>query len=683
MPNRMTKASTMSALRSCRFFLLVSAGMLLPCAMRAQQPGTLDTTFAGDGALGVSLATMGGDSQVVNLRLITFDDSLTAYFVTHSWGSLRFLSVRSDASLDSMPSPPVSAAEIAAAHALTNVRFLMACPHGPEVYVQLQSDAGMHFLHFDAAHQLDLGFGQGGLLHDSAWLRFTDQTIDGFKKLHHGGGLIWGRYSLPSPSGDLAYTYAMLLDDAFLPDSTFGENGVVSWPPWQNLFGFVTSRIRFVEEMTDGKLVLGNQFEGFISPWQVGASGVCVIDRAGTTLDSFNTNPNCANPGGEAAFNAMHVTVDGVMAGAVGSFCGRLTTKRIGTPLQYSQSVWPGYAAVRCMTSDIENRLYITGASWEIGRRFENGARDETFGLVLDSADLPASRMAEVPEGGLQVSGVAVMPDGRLLAWGRGASDEERLIVARYHNMPDPRARLRARIFLGGAYDSSTGLMRDDLRQQSLVPMGQPYAGPGFVAVNGVGQTNAPMSLLAHSGDDAVVDWTWLELLDAADGSTVVATRVGLLHRNGWVTAPDGHADIDFLVGAGNYYVRARHRNHLSAMSAQPVTLGASLSTLDFTDAATATFGSSAQMEADGMRMLWPGDANSNGAVKYVGAGNDRDAVLLAIGATNVIDSVIGYLSEDTNCDGVVRYVGAANDRDVILQALEGDHLMVRHEQLP
>ena len=60
------------------------------------------------------------------------------------------------------------------------------------------------------------------------------------------------------------------------------------------------------------------------------------------------------------------------------------------------------------------------------------------------------------------------------------------------------------------------------------------------------------------------------------------------------------------------------------------------------------------------------GDVTRDGKVKYTGAGNDRDAILLALGGVSTA-TLSGYHSADTNMDGVVRYVGVNNDPDPLL----------------
>jgi hypothetical protein len=231
---------------------------------------------------------------------------------------------------------------------------------------------------------------------------------------------------------------------------------------------------------------------------------------------------------------------------------------------------------------------------------------------------------------------------------------------------------LSLRMFLGGAYDPGTGLMRDDLREQGLVPTLQPYGPPFFSMANGVGTWAAPQSVLQVEGDSAVVDWVWLDLLDAADTATVRATRVGLVHRNGWVTSADGRSPIDFSAGAGSYFVRARHRNHLGATASVPVSLGTWQTTLDLTDPAAPTFGTEAQKVVNGVAMLWPGEVRADGVVKFLGTRNDRDPILLAVGGNTPTNVVTGYRSEDLNLDGWVKYIGTANDRDIILQTIGG-----------
>ncbi len=71
-------------------------------------------------------------------------------------------------------------------------------------------------------------------------------------------------------------------------------------------------------------------------------------------------------------------------------------------------------------------------------------------------------------------------------------------------------------------------------------------------------------------------------------------------------------------------------------------------------------------------------------AVKYVGAGNDRDPILVAVGSTTPNAVVAGYRSEDVSLDGLVKYTGAGNDRDAQLISVGSTSpTTTRWEQLP
>jgi hypothetical protein len=138
-------------------------------------------------------------------------------------------------------------------------------------------------------------------------------------------------------------------------------------------------------------------------------------------------------------------------------------------------------------------------------------------------------------------------------------------------------------------------------------------------------------------------------------------------------------------VPPSSYRVAIHHRNHLGVMTASSIALSSIPTTIDFTDPTTATYGTNAQQNINGTMVLWPGDTDFNGTVRYTGAGNDRDVVLQAIGGTvptNIVSNV--YSPNDVNLDGNIMYTGQNNDRDVILQAIGGTApTAVRTEQLP
>lgn len=85
-----------------------------------------------------------------------------------------------------------------------------------------------------------------------------------------------------------------------------------------------------------------------------------------------------------------------------------------------------------------------------------------------------------------------------------------------------------------------------------------------------------------------------------------------------------------------------------------------------------------------GTGVLWAGDANGDGSIRYTGSLNDRDLILQAIGGSVPTNTTSGYLQEDLNMDGIIKYTGVANDRDIILQSTGGSVATnVRNEQIP
>jgi len=231
-----------------------------------------------------------------------------------------------------------------------------------------------------------------------------------------------------------------------------------------------------------------------------------------------------------------------------------------------------------------------------------------------------------------------------------------------------PGVALSPKVLLGGPYVESTQRMKDDLRTQGLVPLGEPYTALGYQG-GGVSTTS---TVLTVAGDDAVVDWVLVELRSATSPYSVVAARSALLQRDGDVVAPTGNGPLLFNLPAGNYRVSVRHRNHLGCMTNTAMGLSSTTTTVDFSASTTITYGTNARGSVGLRRVLWPGNVNNDDRVMYVGQQNDRDHVLQRIGGAVPTNTVAGYLLEDIDLDGQVRYTGTANDRDKILQSIGG-----------
>ncbi len=243
------------------------------------------------------------------------------------------------------------------------------------------------------------------------------------------------------------------------------------------------------------------------------------------------------------------------------------------------------------------------------------------------------------------------------------------------------------KVFLSGAYDDGTGLMTDDLRtgvnagNTRLIPDAEPYTGLGFTHIGGGGETvSNPATVFAVTGNDAIVDWVFVELRDAADSTTVLATRSALVQRDGDVVDVDGTSAVSFEIVADDYYVAIRHRNHLGVMTANTQALSSTTTTVDFTTLTPAAiYDSSAGTVLErnevttGTYALWSGDANQD---RTVFVNTDVDAIVARVQndpgnffATLSFEST-GYYQEDVNMDGKVGAITQDNDVDVVTGAV-------------
>jgi lysyl endopeptidase len=231
--------------------------------------------------------------------------------------------------------------------------------------------------------------------------------------------------------------------------------------------------------------------------------------------------------------------------------------------------------------------------------------------------------------------------------------------------------RVSAKVFLEGPYGTGP-TMTDALRAASLIPPSDPYAGLGFTHAGGGGGETINAGVLAATGTNAIVDWVYMELRSTAGGYPVVATHSALVQRDGDVVGMDGSSPVSFALAAGSYHVAIRHRNHLGMMTANAIALTGTTTVVDFTNAATATYGIEARKNVGGVQVMWAGNVNGDGQLLYTGSGNDRDPILVRIGGSIPTASASGYFVEDVNLSGTVLYIGGGNDRDPILVNIGG-----------
>jgi hypothetical protein len=165
----------------------------------------------------------------------------------------------------------------------------------------------------------------------------------------------------------------------------------------------------------------------------------------------------------------------------------------------------------------------------------------------------------------------------------------------------------------------------------------EPFTTMNFMPIGYAGGESVSNSLLAVSGNDAIVDWIHIELRTGAPSYTKVATMNALLQRDGDVVDVNGLPLYFPSVCPGGYHVKPGLAN--------------------------------APRKTDGAyRLLWSGDTRTNKNVKYNGAANDKDPILLALGnatPNNILYPV--YRREDANMDGRVKYNNTDNDKNHIL----------------
>jgi len=245
-----------------------------------------------------------------------------------------------------------------------------------------------------------------------------------------------------------------------------------------------------------------------------------------------------------------------------------------------------------------------------------------------------------------------------------------------------PAVALAPKSFLQGASTEitqpftllGTGLMRDALRVNGIIPTTEPYSGLGVSRVDSAGTINP--TLFNTTGANAIVDWVLVELRLPSDLDSVVARQPALIQRDGDIVAADGTSPVSIEVEAGTYVVGILHRNHLPIYGSNSVGLSDSTVAVDLT---TATLvGTNPAAVISGANYMWAGDANRNGTVISQGAGSDRSTVSAAVtsapGNTNSVATFIrqGYLSTDINLDGRVIAQGANADNTYILNVVLG-----------
>jgi hypothetical protein len=261
-----------------------------------------------------------------------------------------------------------------------------------------------------------------------------------------------------------------------------------------------------------------------------------------------------------------------------------------------------------------------------------------------------------------------------------------------------------AKVILNGAYDSATALMRDDLRTLGIIPTTSPYGNGtytvGYNIVGNAGGETAASSIFTVTGNNAIVDWVFLQLRSAADSSIVIETKSALVQRDGDIV--DGFTGMPTLVfgntPVGNYFVSVKHRNHIGVMTKNTYSLGNTIQCFDFTNLSLPLFtraGKSgnptpltgAAKMVGSVRTLYGGNCNINTpvtAAKFITynstVASDRAALLTFTGSTG---SIPGYTIYDCDLNGTANFNGINPDRFVIFKTCLGSNVIIVNEQMP
>ena len=267
---------------------------------------------------------------------------------------------------------------------------------------------------------------------------------------------------------------------------------------------------------------------------------------------------------------------------------------------------------------------------------------------------------------------------------------------------------INARVYLEGALMdnnnavSSTGkpLMRDNLRLspfsgKTYIPLLDPYKyeHPNLNITSKYTHlpSNQPQSMheildtavLDNTGENAIVDWVFLELRSPTDSTHVVATRSCLVQRDGDIVDLDGISHVNFPTVTGTeFFVAIRHRSHLAAMTHKtditqlidftiqnvPIfDFGFISNSLNYSDLAQNEY------VKFGYRALWGGDFNADGQIKSDGPNDDMSYlysdVIFYPNNPNMrasYDNTLGYYNTDFNMNSKAKFDNPFDDKNML-----------------
>jgi hypothetical protein len=195
-------------------------------------------------------------------------------------------------------------------------------------------------------------------------------------------------------------------------------------------------------------------------------------------------------------------------------------------------------------------------------------------------------------------------------------------------------------------------------------------------------------SVFNVTGENAIVDWVFVEVRSGSDSSDVLLTRSGLLQRDGDIVDLDGFSPLRAPgIGVGQYYIVVRHRNHLGVMSKKVN----SYDLIDFTSVQTPVFDFGTSLNngynytglatkndvISGYRALWAGDFDGNKKLKFVNPNDDQNILFfdVLVYPGNFTSSAnynfgYGYLQGDFDMDGKCKYDNPNDDKNLLFSQI-------------
>lgn len=169
--------------------------------------------------------------------------------------------------------------------------------------------------------------------------------------------------------------------------------------------------------------------------------------------------------------------------------------------------------------------------------------------------------------------------------------------------------KAKAKVFLEGAYNSTTDLMTTYYLQNNLIPATQPY---NTAPWNYTG-TEIAISLPAN-----ITDWVLVELRDTTATQNLVARKAALLRNDGKILDLNGTEGVPFTGITPNvrYYIVIRHQNHVPIISATPVKLP-NATEYNFTTSISTVKNSTQETLEIGVAGMFAGDVNGNGVISF------------------------------------------------------------------